>query len=179
MSDERPFGRHRTASGDELSPEEREARDLLTSGPRGGVSGPYRIWVSNPPLVRALVELDQHLNGTDALSAAEREIAVLVTAARWDARYVAAAHLPRAAASGVPPDAAERILAGDDPALPEPRQQAVYNICRQLYAGGELPEEIFKRANALLGARGLSDLIALLGYYTSVALTLNAYAVRG
>jgi 4-carboxymuconolactone decarboxylase len=179
VSDERSFGRHHPASGDEPSPEEREARDLLTSGPRGGVSGPYRIWVSNPPLVRALVELDQHLNSSDALSAAEREIAVLVTAARWDARYVATAHVPRAATSGVPAGAAERILAGDDPALPEARQQVVYSVCRQLYAGGELPEEIFKRANTVLGARALSDLIALLGYYTAVALTLNAYAVRG
>jgi 4-carboxymuconolactone decarboxylase len=179
VSDERSFGRYRAASGDELSHKEREARDFLTTGPRGGVSGPYRIWVSNLPLARALVELDQHLNATETLSAAEREIAVLVTAARWDAPYVATAHVPRAAASGVPADAVERILAGDDPALREPRQQVVYSVCRQLYAGGELPEEIFDRATALLGAHGLSDLIALLGYYTAVALTLNAYAVRG
>jgi 4-carboxymuconolactone decarboxylase len=150
---------------------------MLIAGPRRGVSGPYKIWVGNAPLVRALVDLDQHLNSTDSLSAAEREIAVLVTAERWDARYVAAAHTPRAVASGLPADAAAKIQAGETPVLTDPRQQLVYDLCRRLYAGGELPDETFERADAMLGSRGLSDLVALLGYYTAVALTLNTYAV--
>jgi 4-carboxymuconolactone decarboxylase len=179
MSGEQSFGRYRITSLDELSAEERETREMLIAGPRCGVSGPYQIWVGNAPLVRTLVDLDQHLNTTDSLSAADREIAVLVTAERWRARYVATAHVPRAEASGVPADAAAKILAGEAPTLTDPRQQLVYSLCRQLYAGGELPDEAFEQADAVLGSRGLSDLIALLGYYTAVALTLNAYAVPG
>jgi 4-carboxymuconolactone decarboxylase len=177
MTGEESFGRYRIASCAELSPEERATREMLIAGPRRGVSGPYKIWAGNAPLVRTLVDLDEHLNTTDSLSAADREIAVLVTAARWRARYVATAHAPRAEASGVPTDAAAKILAGEAPPLTDPRQQLVYGLCRRLYAGGELPDEIFEQADAMLGSRGLSDLIALLGYYTAVALTLNAYAV--
>jgi 4-carboxymuconolactone decarboxylase len=179
MSGEHSFGRCRIASSDDLSVEERETRDMLIAGPRGGVSGPYKIWAGNAPLARTLVELDQHLNTTDSLSTVDREIAVLVTAARWRTRYVATAHAPRAAAAGVSPDAVAKILAGETPALDDPRQQMVYSLCRRLYCGGELSDETFEEADAMLGPRGLSDLVALLGYYTAVALTLNAYAVPG
>jgi 4-carboxymuconolactone decarboxylase len=173
------FGRYRIARSDELSVEEQASRDMLIAGPRGGISGPYKIWVLNAPLAGAMADLDQHLNTTGSLSAADREIAVLVSAERWDSGYVAAAHAPRAAASGVPEQAVEQILAGDTPRLPDPRQQLVYSVCRQLYAGGVLPVEMFEQATVMLNPDGLSDLIALLGYYTAVALTLNAYAVPG
>jgi 4-carboxymuconolactone decarboxylase len=152
---------------------------MLIAGPRGGVSGPYKIWVLNAPLASALADLDQHLNGAASLSAADREIAVLVSAERWDSGYVASAHTSRATASGVPERAVEQILAGETPRLPDPRHQLVYSVCRQLYAGGPLPVEMFEQATAVLNPAGLSDLIALLGYYTAVALTLNAYAVSG
>ena len=72
-----------------MSADERVNREMLIAGPRGGVTGPYKIWVRNGPLVRALVELDTHLNSTGSLSASDREIAILVCAERWNAAYVA------------------------------------------------------------------------------------------
>jgi 4-carboxymuconolactone decarboxylase len=173
------FGRLRVSRKEEVSADERVNREMLVSGPRGGVTGPYKIWVRNGPLVRALAELDAYLNSTSSLSPADREIAILVCAERWDSAYVAQAHAPRAVESGVPGNAAAAILAGQIPSFADPRHKLVYGLTRELYAGGALSEKTFERAIEVLGQDGLSDLLAFLGYYTAVALTLNAYAVPG
>lgn len=154
-------------------------REMLIAGPRGGVTGPYKIWVRNGPLVRALVELDTHLNRGSSLSSADREIAVLVCAEHWDSAYVARAHTQRAVDCGVPAHVVAAVLAGQLPAFADPRQKLVYRLTRELYDGGVLSDEMFEHAIEMLGQDGLSDLVAFLGYYTAVALTLNAYAVPG
>jgi 4-carboxymuconolactone decarboxylase len=173
------FGRLRISRAEESSPEEVATRERLVAGPRGGVSGPYKIWVRNGPLVRALVDLDTHLNSTGSLSAVDRELAILVGAERWDAAYIASAHAPRALECGVPAHVVAAVLAGKVPTFSDPRQELVYNLTRELHDGGVLSDEMFERAIEVFGHDGLSDLIALLGYYTAVALTLNAYAVPG
>jgi 4-carboxymuconolactone decarboxylase len=162
-----------------MSADEVANREMLVAGPRGGVSGPYKIWVRNGPLVRALVDLDTHLNSIRSLSALDREIAILVCAEHWDAAYVARAHAPRAVECGLPAHVVAAVLAGQLPAFSDPRQELVYNLTRELYAGGVLSDAMFERAIGVFGHDGLSDLIAFLGYYTAVALTLNAYAVPG
>jgi 4-carboxymuconolactone decarboxylase len=164
---------------EQMSADEAANREMLVDGPRGGVSGPYKIWVRNGPLVRALVDLDTHLNSVGSLSALDREIAILVCGERWDAAYVARAHAPRAVECGLPAHIVAAILAGQPPAFSDSRQELVYDLTRQLYDGGVLSDDMFARAIEVFGHDGLSDLIALLGYYTAVALTLNAYAVPG
>ena len=173
------FGRLRIPRPEEMDPGELANREMLISGPRGGVTGPYKIWVRNGPLIRALAELDAHLNSNGSLSAADREIAVLVCAERWDAAYVARAHTPRALEAGVSEDVVTGILAGRVPTFTDSRHKLVYNLTRELFDGGTLSDRTFTRGLEVLGESGLTDLIAFLGYYTAVSLTLNAYAVPG
>jgi 4-carboxymuconolactone decarboxylase len=76
-------------------------------------------------------------------------------------------------------DVVAAVLAGEPPTFAAPRQKLVYDLTRELLDGGVLSDGTFERAIEALGHDGLSDLIAFLGYYTAVALTLNAYAVPG
>ena len=43
--------------------------------------------------------------------------------------------------------------------------------------GGRLADATFARAEATLGRQGLVELVGLVGYYTLVAMTLNAFEV--
>jgi 4-carboxymuconolactone decarboxylase len=79
----------------------------------------------------------------------------------------------------VPTDAVADIVAGVPPVLADPRHGLVYAVCQRLYDDHGLSDDLFERASDMLGTRGLTDLLALLGYYTSIALTLNAYSVPG
>ena len=56
------FGRYAEVPVEGMTTEQRAAHRALVEGPRGGVSGPYRVWVTNPALVHALATLDEHLN---------------------------------------------------------------------------------------------------------------------
>ena len=41
-----------------------------------------------------------------------------------------------------------------------------------------LSDDLYAEAKAALGERGLVDLIGILGYYTLISMTLNAFAVE-
>jgi 4-carboxymuconolactone decarboxylase len=40
-----------------------------------------------------------------------------------------------------------------------------------------VPDDLYRTASAELGVRPLVELVALIGYYTMVALTLNAFEI--
>jgi 4-carboxymuconolactone decarboxylase len=128
--------------------------------------------------VHALAALDEHLNSDRlALSAAEREIAILASAVRWRAEYVIGAHVARATAAGVPAAAVVAIVAGEAPVLADRRQRVVHDVATGLADGGALPPPLYEAAVDVLGHAALADLTVLLGYYTAVAFTVNAYDV--
>ncbi|HEY6758796.1 MAG TPA: carboxymuconolactone decarboxylase family protein [Baekduia sp.] len=172
------FGRYAEVPVEGMTAEQRAAHRALVEGPRGGVSGPYRAWVTNPALVHALAALDEHVNSErSALSPAEREIAILASAVHWSAEYVIGAHAPRATAAGVPAAAVAAIVAGAAPELDDRRQRVVHDVAMGLADGGVLPPPLYDAAVDVLGHAALADLTVLLGYYTAVAFTVNAYDV--
>jgi 4-carboxymuconolactone decarboxylase len=68
-------------------------------------------------------------------------------------------------------------VAGAVPALPDRRQRVVHDVAMDLADGGALPLPLYEAAVEVLGHAALADLTALLGYYTAVAFTVNAYDV--
>jgi 4-carboxymuconolactone decarboxylase len=135
--------------------------------------------LANPPLVRAVAGLDAHVNSPDfALSPREREICILVTAETYRAEYVWAAHEREGATAGLSEADIEAIESRIDPGFADERERTVYELAVALQRGaGSLPRPLYDRAVETLGQRGVTDLVALLGYYASVCLTMNAYAV--
>ena len=57
------------------------------------------------------------------------------------------------------------------------REQAVYDVASALLATGRVPAVLRARATEALGERGLVELVGILGYYSLVALTLNAFEI--
>ena len=55
--------------------------------------------------------------------------------------------------------------------------QAIFDFTAALVSTGRVPDDLYKAAVAELGVRPLVELVALVGYYTMVALTLNAFEI--
>lgn len=53
----------------------------------------------------------------------------------------------------------------------------VYRVCTELFNTRRLSDETFTDAVSTLGDRGLVEVIAIIGYYTLIGITLNAFAV--
>jgi 4-carboxymuconolactone decarboxylase len=59
----------------------------------------------------------------------------------------------------------------------DPRQQVTYDLTQALIGRRVIPTGLYRRSVDLLGDAGVTDLTTLIGYYTTVSLTLAAYDV--
>ena len=57
------------------------------------------------------------------------------------------------------------------------RQQVVYELASALVQPRIVPVGLYKRAKEALGDAGLVDVAVLIGWFTMVSMTLNAYDV--
>ena len=78
---------------------------------------------------------------------------------------------------GLSPEKVQPLITGLSTSLSDERQQVVYKVASALVTPRVLPTGLYHRAVDLLGHAWLTDLTVLLGYFTCVSLTLNAYDV--
>ena len=148
---------------------------------RGRVPTPFKIWLHSPALADRLHDLGSLLTGETSLSKREAKIAILLIAAHWRAIYVFTMHAREAREAGLPDAVIDAISAGDDWTHVRDhttaRECAVYKVIGGLSSLGPVSDAVFDEAVAALGHPGLADLLAMCGYFTSVALATNLYRV--
>ena len=177
MTDKPSFGRYAEIPVERMTPAQAATYRALV-GQRGGLPGPYKIWVHNPKLAEAASPLGAHFTpGGSTLTEREREIAVLVILSQWRSAYPTAAHERRGKEVGLPAAAIEAIVGGRPAAFEDAREQLVYEVAMALAQQRQVPLGLYDRAVAMLGHERITDAIVLMGYYTCVALTMNFYAV--
>ncbi|MGO4713052.1 carboxymuconolactone decarboxylase family protein [Bradyrhizobium sp. 2TAF24] len=161
----------------EMNAAQRAVHDEAVAGKRGSAPAPLLAWLHSPDMARHAGRLGAFLRFDTSLGAQLSELAILVTARHWSAAYEWYAHKKLALQAGLAPDIIEAINRRHVPDLDDPKAQIVYEVSEALHESRVLPEALYARARALLGERGLVELIGLLGYYTLVSMTLNAYEV--
>jgi 4-carboxymuconolactone decarboxylase len=144
---------------------------------RGRLPGPNKIYVHNPKLAKVMGPLGAHFRTGYSLSEREREIAVNIILVKWGSAYPTNAHERAGKTAGLPADKVEAILAGLPTAFTDTREQIIYEMATCLANARWVPKGIFDRAAAALGHVGITDVITLMGFYTSVAMTLAFYDV--
>lgn len=160
-----------------LTPAQRQVHDAILSGPRGVVEGPLRVWLLNPDLADRAQALGAYCRYGTALRSDLSELAIIMVGAHWRAGFEWAIHAPIAARAGVPDEVIEAIRQGQPPQglLPEP--QAVHDVTNELLRTKVVSDATFARAGAVLGRTAMIDLVGILGYYTLICMTINAFAV--
>jgi 4-carboxymuconolactone decarboxylase len=177
MSDKPSFGRYAEIPFEQMTPEQQDGfRSMMES--RGGLPGPSKIWVHNPKLAKVVGPFGAHFHaGRYSLTEREREIAVCVITSRFHSAYPTAAHERRAKEVGLPADKVEAILAGLTTSFADEREQVVYEMAVTLANGRWVPRGLYERAVKALDHVGITDVITLMGHYSSVAMTLAFYDV--
>lgn len=77
----------------------------------------------------------------------------------------------------LPPEKVERIIAGLPVAFDDAREEIVYQLASALTAPRLVPRGLYRRAKDLLGDAGIVDVTVLIGWFTMVSATLNAFDV--
>jgi 4-carboxymuconolactone decarboxylase len=177
MPDTPTFGRYAEIPYNQMTPEQQEAyRSLIEI--RGQVGGPSKIWVHNPKLAKAAAPLGAHFHpGHYSLTEREREIAVCIINSKWHSAYPTSAHERRGKEVGLPAEKVEALIAGLQTSFSDDREQVVYEMAMALANSRWVPQGLYDRAVKALGHVGITDVITLMGYYTSVSMTLAFYDV--
>ena len=177
MSETPTFGRYAEIPSDKMSAEQQAGYDALMES-RGRLPGPTKIWVHNPKLAKVAGPFGAHFQpGQYSLSEREREIAVCVITSHWRSAYPTSAHERIAKAAGLAADKVDAILGGMPTSFTDAREQVVYEMAIVLSSGRWVSRGLHERAVEALGHVGVTDVITLMGHYTSVAMTLAFYDV--
>src|SRR4030081_604668 len=170
------FGRYAEIPYDQMSPEQQDAsRSRIET--RGRLPGPNKIWVHNPKLAKVMGPLGAHFRTGYSLSEREREIAVVIVNSKWHSTYPTNAHERVARAAGLPTDKVEALLSGLPTSFSDAREQVVYEMATCLANSRWVAKGLYDRAVEALGDVGITDVICLMGHYTSVSMTLAFYDV--
>ena len=171
------FGRYTETPVEEMSPEMRDAYDY-TKRLRGLVPGPHKIWLANPELLKAIVPTGAYFQRDSSLSKAEIEIVTNVVNGRWLAAYGNYEHEKIGVElGGLAPEKVEALIAGLPTSFDDPRQQLVYELASTLVQPRVVPVGLYRRAQEAIGEEGIVDVTVLMGWFTSVSLTLAAFDV--
>ncbi|MFT4266171.1 MAG: carboxymuconolactone decarboxylase family protein [Xenophilus sp.] len=140
----------------------------------GAVIGPRTLLVHDMRVAEAWAALGDALKNS-ALPARARELAILIVARHWRAGFEWQAHAAAARNAGLPEAAIEALRLGRPPMLEDPVDIAVHGYATALVRDRSIDDPTYTRAWQALGTVALVDLTALIGHYTSVAMTLVAH----
>lgn len=160
-----------------LSPAQRKVFDAIRSGPRGVVQGPLRVWLQSAELADRAQALGAFCRYGTSLPPRLSELAILVTGAFWKAGFEWAVHAPIAVRAGLSEEVVEALRKGKRPDFAEEDAAAVYDFSRELHENHRVSDATYRRACEILSPRTVVELVSLLGYYTLISMTINAFDV--
>jgi 4-carboxymuconolactone decarboxylase len=159
---------------DQLSPEQKAWADSITAPPRNAnfANPPYRAYIRAPELAKRVIPLSDYVRWNTSLPPRLSELAILITAREWTAQYEWHAHYPLAIKGGLDPKIAADIAAGKRPEGMKDDEAAVYDLAKELYRDKKVSDAAYKAALSQFGERGIMEIIAIIGYYDLVSMTL-------
>jgi alkylhydroperoxidase family enzyme len=181
---------------DELDADQRALYDELTKGSRqqvttsvplavrmiddeGRLLGPFNAFLHHPHLGMAVQEVSRRLRFEGVLSHRTREVVILVVAASQRSDYEWGAHAAIAQDAGLDPGDIAAIARGERVRFADPVDDAAAELARSLVATGDADDELYGRAHAALGDRGVIEVSTTVGVYQLLAQQMRLLRVPG
>jgi 4-carboxymuconolactone decarboxylase len=156
------------------TPQQRELAEEIINGPRGALLSPFVPMLRSPELMAHSQRMGEYLRYRSAIGLRLSELAILLVARHWSQQVEWAIHAPIAQREGIAAGTVAAIAEGrHPPALPR-EEAAVYDFATELLRQQQVSDETWQRALALFGEHGVVDLCGLLGYYSYLAMLMNA-----
>ena len=163
---------------DQRTPEQRKVAEAIMSGPRGRMAGPFNAWLRSPEIGDALQNVGAKVRFKSSIPTALNEFAILITAREWTSQYEWYAHHSLALKAGLPAQVAADLAQGRKPEGMDADTALVWQFCIELHRDHVISDATYAATKARFGEQGVVDLIAVSGYYVTVAMTLNTAQVK-
>lgn len=158
---------------DELTPRQERLRAALAASPRHTVGGPYIPLMYSPDLAERLKQLGDYVRFEGVHSTKLKEIVVLICARHWSVQFMFGIHRKISAEAGVDPAVTDAIAHGRRPTGLSPQENSAYDVVSDLLKTGNVSDAAFEVALKFFGESGVVELVAFVGYYTTLAMILN------
>jgi 4-carboxymuconolactone decarboxylase len=162
---------------DALSPAQQDVVDAIrgTGARNGRIPAPYQLSMANPEFTGIWQQMGALLRYRNTLPLRLSELAILVTARHWHCRYEWYAHAPIALQEGLSETILEDIKWARAPNFSRADEHDVFWYTAQLHEQKKVNSDVHSAIAERFGRVGLVDLTGLIGYYTMVAMALNAH----
>ena len=161
-----------------MTSDQKKIYEQIVSGPRKRLVGPLRAALHNPSLADKWQQLGQVLRFEISLPAYLKELAIIVTARRWSSELEWAIHAKDGAQAGLELSVITDISECRSPDFGDDEAAAnVYEFSRGLTLTGQVSDDVYQSIAVRWGELGVVELTALVGYYSMVAMTLNAHRI--
>ncbi len=150
------------------------AAQEVINGPRQGLIAPFVPLLRSPELMTHAQRMGEYLRYRSALTLRLSELVILINARLWHQPVEWAIHAPIAQQAGLALAIIEAIDAGRLPEHMAEDEGAVYGFSMELHHNKAVSDPTWAKVVMLFGEKGAVDLIGLNGYYSFLAMTMNA-----
>lgn len=159
-------------SKDQVAPKDHAIVDGIVQS-RGALQGPFTMFLHCPELAGRLAHLGAFVRFEGSLDMRVRVLAAMTVARELDAVYVWGAQTGGARRLGVPETTITAIREKHTRGIP-PEDAQIVEFTRELMRKHRVGDATFKALRARLGDDGLIQLTGVIGYYSMLAMTVNA-----
>jgi len=142
-------------------------------GSRGALQGPFSMFLHSPEIAGRVAHLGAYVRFEGSLDMRVRVLAAMTVAREFEAAYVWGAQTGGARRQGVPESTITAIRDKHTRGMP-PEDAQIVEFTRQLLQKHRVDDTTFKAMQARFGNDELIQLTGAIGYYTLLAMTVNA-----
>ena len=159
-------------SKEQVAEKDRAAFDSIVAS-RGAVQGPFTMFLHSPDIAGRVAHLGAYVRFEGSLDMRVRVLAAMTVAREFEAVYVWGAQTGGARRPGVPEATITAIRENHARGIP-PEDAEIVEFTRQLLRKHRVDEATFKSMQKRFGNDELIQLTTAIGYYTMLAMTVNA-----
>jgi 4-carboxymuconolactone decarboxylase len=168
--------RYPTLSPDQLTAQQKAYIENLAKPPRNNTTGlknpPFKVYMRSPELAPKLEAISDYVRWGTGLPPRLTELAIMITARHWSSQWIWRGHYRGGVRGGLDPSVGADIAAGKRPEKLKEDEAILYNYATEMYRDKAVSDATFAAAVKAFGEKGLIDLVATMGYYDTVAMTL-------
>ena len=138
---------------------------------------PWTVLLRVPAHVVPALQIRMHYLNESAIGPRLTELAILIAARRWTNNWEFNAHSTAAATAGLKPEIIAAVADGRRPEQLADDEALVWDFCAELQDNQSISDRMYARALAKFGEPGIVELASIQGYYTYLAMVMNAARV--
>lgn len=176
MFEEHP-GRPWKIADDAMSAGQKALVEHVLSGFRPAMPPNLSIWLHHLPFAQVAEPFGAYVLRDAAFTPRQKEIVILAVAAHHGSAFEQHFHEAAARRHGLADAQVAALRERRDPGFDDPIEAVSLALVHAMLDAHDVPDALHARAMAVLGHRGVHDVIALAGLYTMIAWTLSFYRV--